>query len=75
MRFTIEDLRSTDDERIDDAAALLHAAFSPLGVWTTMAEAREEVVVSISHEKISRVDAGSRDHPQRSWRTHVVGRQ
>ena len=43
MHFTIEDLAATDSARIEGAAALLHAAFAPLGVWTTMAEAREEV--------------------------------
>ena len=59
MQFKIEDLSATDAARIDGAAALLHAAFSPLGVWTTMAEARDEVVVSISGEKISRVAVGS----------------
>ncbi len=59
MQFTIEDLTATDGARIEGAAALLHAAFSPLGVWTTMAEAREEVVVSISAEKISRVAVGT----------------
>lgn len=56
---TIEDLAATDTTRIDGAASLLHAAFSPLGVWTTMAEARDEVVVSISAEKISRVAIGT----------------
>ena len=61
MPFTIEDLGTTDAARIDGAAALLHAAFSPLGVWTTMTEAREEVVVSISAEKISRVAVGTSD--------------
>ena len=54
MQPAIEDLTATDDKRIEGAAALLHAAFSPLGVWT-MEEAREEVVVSISAEKVSRV--------------------
>lgn len=57
--LSIEDLRATDHARIEGAAALLHTAFSPLGVWTTMEEAREEVVVSISAEKISRVAVSS----------------
>lgn len=55
MHFTIEDLTATDDARIEDVARLLHAAFSPLGVWTTMAEAREEVLQSIGAGRISRV--------------------
>ncbi len=59
MQFTIDDLNATDAARIEGAAALLHAAFSPLGVWTTMAEAREEVVVSICADKISRVAVGN----------------
>lgn len=59
MQFTIEDLTATDNARIEGAAALLHAAFSPLGVWITMEEAREEVFVSISAEKISRVALGA----------------
>ncbi|HEV2017202.1 MAG TPA: hypothetical protein VGQ98_02725 [Gemmatimonadaceae bacterium] len=37
---TIEDLTATDGARIERAARLLQAAFSPLGVWTTMAAAR-----------------------------------
>lgn len=59
MHVTIEDLAATDSARIEGAAALLHAAFASLGVWTTMAEAREEAVVSISVEKISRVALGA----------------
>jgi aminoglycoside 6'-N-acetyltransferase I len=55
MDFTIEDLNAADDARIEGAARLLHAAFSPLGVWTTMAEARQEVVESISPDRVSRV--------------------
>ena len=39
---SIEDLTAADSDHIDQAAKLLHAAFSPLGVWTTMAEARQE---------------------------------
>jgi aminoglycoside 6'-N-acetyltransferase I len=55
MQFTIEDLTATHDARIEDAARLLHAAFSPLGVWTTLAEAREEVLQSLGADRISRV--------------------
>jgi aminoglycoside 6'-N-acetyltransferase I len=53
--FTIADLTAADSARIDEAAALLHAAFSPLGVWTTKAEARQEVIESISADRLSRV--------------------
>ena len=55
MHFTIEDLALAGCPRVEGAATLLHSAFSPLGVWTTMAEARQEVVDSISTEKVSRV--------------------
>ena len=55
MHFTIEDLTATDDARVDGAAQLLNAAFAPLGVWTTIAEARQEVVESVSPDKVSRV--------------------
>lgn len=55
MDFTIEDLTGTDSTRIDEVARLLHVAFSPLGVWTTMAEARQEVVESLSADRVSRV--------------------
>lgn len=53
--FTIEDLAAADDTRIEGAAKLLHAAFAPLGVWTTIPEARQEVVDSIAPDRISRV--------------------
>ena len=53
--FTIEDLGAADDIRIEGAARLLHAAFAPLGVWTTISEARKEVVDSIAPDRISRV--------------------
>ena len=55
MDFTIDDLTGTDSTRIDDVARLLHLAFSPLGVWTTMAEARQEVVDSLGADRVSRV--------------------
>jgi aminoglycoside 6'-N-acetyltransferase I len=55
VHFTIKDLTATDDARIAGAARLLNAAFAPLGVWTTIGEAREEVVESIKPDKVSRV--------------------
>lgn len=55
MRFTIEDLSSPDDSRIEAAARMLHAAFGPLGVWTTMAEARQEVADSLQADRVNRV--------------------
>ena len=57
--FTIEDLVATDGARIEQAARLLHAAFSPLGAWTTMSEARQEVVDSISADRVSRIAIGT----------------
>jgi aminoglycoside 6'-N-acetyltransferase I len=59
MQLTIEDLTAVDGGAIEEAARLLHAAFSPLGVWTTMAEARHEVIESISAESVSRVARSS----------------
>lgn len=53
--LTIDELTASDSARIEEAARLLHHAFSPLGVWTTMAEARREVLDSISADRISRV--------------------
>jgi aminoglycoside 6'-N-acetyltransferase I len=55
MDFAIEDLTANEGTRIEGAALLLHTAFSPLGVWTTMAEAREEVVQSLGSDRVSRV--------------------
>jgi aminoglycoside 6'-N-acetyltransferase I len=55
MRFTIEDLTATDGARIDGAARLLHNAFSPLGVWTTMDEALQEVAESIGADRVTRI--------------------
>jgi aminoglycoside 6'-N-acetyltransferase I len=55
MHFTIEDLSATDGAWIEGAAKQLHAAFSPLGVWTTLTEARQEVVESLSADRVSRV--------------------
>lgn len=55
MDFTIEDLTADDAPRIEEAARLLHVAFTPMGVWTTIAEAQQEVVDSISSDRISRV--------------------
>jgi aminoglycoside 6'-N-acetyltransferase I len=55
MHFTIEDLTAGDSARIEGSARLLHAAFAPLGVWTTISEARQEVMDSIAPDRISRV--------------------
>jgi aminoglycoside 6'-N-acetyltransferase I len=55
VEFTIEELTQADTLRIEGAARLLHAAFAPLGVWTTIAEARQEVLDSITPDRISRV--------------------
>jgi len=59
MQLTLEDLTAADAGGIEGAAELLHAAFSPLGVWTTMAEARDEVIESIGSERVSRVARSS----------------
>jgi aminoglycoside 6'-N-acetyltransferase I len=58
---SIEDLTADDTDRIEQAAKLLNSAFSPLGVWTTMAEARQEVVDSIAPDRVSRVALGDDD--------------
>ena len=55
MQFTIEDLTATDRDRVEQAAMLLHSSFSPLGVWTTITEARQEVIDSIAVDRVSRV--------------------
>jgi aminoglycoside 6'-N-acetyltransferase I len=55
MHFTIENLTTSDDARIEAAARLLHSAFAPLGAWPTMPEARQEVVDSLSTDRVSRV--------------------
>jgi aminoglycoside 6'-N-acetyltransferase I len=59
LDFTIQDLSATHSARMEDAARLLHAAFSPLGAWTTIAEAREEVLDSIGEDRVSRVAIGT----------------
>jgi len=59
MQLTIDDLTTSDASAIEQAAGLLYAAFSPLGVWTTMAEARQEVIESISEDRVSRVARSS----------------
>ena len=51
----IEDLTAEDDACLEQAAALLHAAFSPFDAWTTMSEARQEVVDSLAEHRVSRV--------------------
>jgi aminoglycoside 6'-N-acetyltransferase I len=55
MQLTIDDLTAADGDAIEEAAELLHATFSPLGVWTTMVEARDEVIASTSADRVSRV--------------------
>jgi len=55
VRFTIEDLRATDVALAEVAASMLHAAFRPIGVWTEMSEARQEVADSLRTDRISRV--------------------
>jgi aminoglycoside 6'-N-acetyltransferase I len=55
MHFTIEHLTATDEIRVEEAARLLHTVFAPLGAWTTMAEAQQEVLESFSADRISRV--------------------
>ncbi|MEO6524988.1 MAG: GNAT family N-acetyltransferase [Gemmatimonadaceae bacterium] len=59
MHFTIEQLGTADTDHIEGAAMLLHAAFSPLGVWTTMAESRQEVLDSLVADRVSRVAVAS----------------
>ena len=55
VNYRIEDLGAADNTRIEGAARLLHVAFAPLGVWTTMSEARQEVLDSIAPDRISRI--------------------
>jgi aminoglycoside 6'-N-acetyltransferase I len=55
---TIQYLTAGDGAHVEQAARLLHTAFSPLGAWTTIAEAREEVFESFSEERVSRVALG-----------------
>lgn len=55
MHFTIEDLVATDATRVEAAARMLNAAFGPLGAWTELSEARNEVADSIQADRVSRV--------------------
>ncbi len=55
LDFRIEDLTAGDEACIEQAATLLHTAFSPLGAWTTMSKARQEVVDSLGEDRVSRV--------------------
>ena len=66
LDFRIAALTAEDDARIEQAAALLHAAFSPLGAWATMTEARQEVVDSLGEHRVSRV-ALDRDDTVLGW--------
>jgi aminoglycoside 6'-N-acetyltransferase I len=59
MHFTIEDLERSDVPRIESTARLLHAVFSPQGAWTTIVEARQEVIDSLGPDRISRVAVDS----------------
>jgi aminoglycoside 6'-N-acetyltransferase I len=59
MHFTIEDLERSDVPRIEATARLLHAVFSPQGAWTTIVEARQEVIDSLGPDRISRVAVDS----------------
>ena len=59
MDFKIEDLTADAPARIERAARLLHSAFAPLGNWTTMPEARQEVLDSLSIDRVSRVAVAS----------------
>jgi aminoglycoside 6'-N-acetyltransferase I len=83
MHFTIEDLERADVPRVEATARLLHAAFSPHGAWTTMAEARQEVIDSLGADRISRVAVdidGSilgwigaiRQYDGRVWELHPI---
>jgi aminoglycoside 6'-N-acetyltransferase I len=81
-QFAIEDLTASDSAHIEEAAKLLHAAFSPLGVWTTPAEARREVVDSLGVDRISRVALSSgavigwigaiREYDGLVWQLHPI---
>jgi aminoglycoside 6'-N-acetyltransferase I len=59
MEFTIQDLNADSPSHIAAAAALLHAAFSSLGAWTTIDEARREVTNSLGPDRVSRVAVDS----------------
>jgi aminoglycoside 6'-N-acetyltransferase I len=59
VHFTIETLTPADGARVQGAARLLNVAFAPLGVWTTMAEAQQEVVDSLGADRVSRVAVAS----------------
>jgi aminoglycoside 6'-N-acetyltransferase I len=59
LPFTIEDLSASDGARVEAAARLLHVAFTPLGAWTTLADATREVLDSLSEDRVSRVAVGA----------------
>jgi aminoglycoside 6'-N-acetyltransferase I len=59
MEFVIEDLVAADVARIAAAARQLHAAFAPLGAWTTLEEAEQEVAECVSPDRVCRVAIGS----------------
>lgn len=59
MHFTIEDLERSDGARVEATARLLHLAFAPVGAWTTIADARQEVIDSLGPDRTSRVAVDS----------------
>jgi aminoglycoside 6'-N-acetyltransferase I len=59
LGITIEELTAADSARIEGAARLLHAAFAPLGAWTTVAESQQEVLESLGPDRVSRVALGA----------------
>ena len=54
MDFVIENLDGSDVARMSEAARLLHAAFAPLGAWTTIEEAEREVTECVASDRICR---------------------
>jgi aminoglycoside 6'-N-acetyltransferase I len=59
MHFVIEDLDSSDVGRITTAAQLLHAAFAPLGAWTTLEDAEREVLECVAPERVCKAAINS----------------
>ena len=55
MNFTIDDLTTGYNARIEAAAQLLRDTFAPSGVWTTLEEAREEVLQATARDRVCRV--------------------
>jgi len=59
MHFRIQDLIASDTTNVEAAAKLLHAVFGPLGAWTTLDDARHEVMSSLTADRLSRVAVDS----------------